>query len=87
MKVIHDNELDGIAMIPLICDWRIQQTCQVDGCEEKTNTILCLPDYESPIGKAIQIGICEKHYLSSRVTDDEFSFKVSITLYEKRSRG
>ena len=82
MKVIHDNELGGVAMIPLICDWGIQQTCQVIGCKEKTNAILCLPDNESPTGKATHIGICEKHYLSSKITDNEFNFKETVTLYE-----
>lgn len=77
MKVIHDNELGGIAMIPLICDWHIPETCQIRGCKEKTTTIVCFDSSESPTCKPLTIGICEKHHQESR-KQDKFYYTVDI---------
>ena len=62
MKVIHDDEFAGIMMIPLIVDWGIKKTCQIKDCSEKTNAIVCFDSTESPAGKALHLGICEKHH-------------------------
>ncbi len=85
MKVIHDKELQGIGMIPLIVDWKISPICQVAGCEEETNTILCVTKDESPTGEPLNIGICEKHYQEGKVSEEEFRFQQVIeTRYKER---
>jgi len=85
MKVIHDNDLGGIATIPLIIDWRISPICQVSGCNQETTTILCITADESPTKEAMNIGICEKHYLEGKRGDDEFRFiQVIETGYKER---
>lgn len=55
MAVIQDNELFGLAMIPLFCDWHIRR-CNVKDCTEKPTTIITqvVPDCD--------FGLCEKHY-------------------------
>ena len=78
MKVIHDNELGGIATIPLIVDWRISPICQVSKCKGKTTTIPCITAKESSTGKAMNIGICDKHYQESKVNETEFRFNQTI---------
>ena len=77
MKVIHDNELGGIGMIPLIHDWGIPTTCQIKSCSDKTNAIVCLSDVESPTGKPLHIGICEEHYQEARERD-AFNYTVDL---------
>ena len=68
MKVIHDNELGSVAMIPLIVDWDIARTCQVENCEDKTNAIVCFTANETPENRPLHIGICEKHHAESERT-------------------
>jgi len=82
MKVIHDNELGGIAMIPLIHDWGIPKTCQIRGCNERTNAIICFTADESPTSNPLHIGICEKHHQKSR-KENRFSYTVDL----ERSKG
>lgn len=77
MKVIHDNELGGIATIPLICDWNIKKTCQIKGCAEKTNAIVCFSADESPTNEALHIGICEKHHQEA-TAKDKFNYTVDL---------
>jgi len=77
MKVIHDNETGGIAMIPLICDWNINTVCQIKDCKEPTNTIVCFTADESPTGKALHIGICDKHHKEARQRDS-FNYTVDL---------
>ncbi|KKN06259.1 hypothetical protein LCGC14_1079200 [marine sediment metagenome] len=77
MNVIHDNELGGIMMIPLIVDWRVSTTCQIDGCTEKTNTIICFNDSETPTGNPLNIGICENHYVEAKKSG-RFDYKVNV---------
>lgn len=64
--VIRDNELFGLAMIPLLCDWDIRR-CNVKGCTEVPNTIITevLPD--SPFG------LCENHF-QEVVAKGEYDF-------------
>lgn len=66
MKVIHDDDLAGIMMIPLIVGWRIKETCQVKDCTERTNTIIAFTADETPNGQPMNIGICETHYRESK---------------------
>ena len=74
MKVIHD-EAGGMYMIPLILDWHIPQTCQIEGCTEKTNAIVSFDSKESPTGKPLHIGICEKHHKEAK-EKDKFHYTV-----------
>jgi hypothetical protein len=72
MKVIHDDEMGGILMIPLIVDWEVSKTCQAvlhdaDGkelgvCAEPSNTILVLSDEETDGNGIMYVGICETHH-------------------------
>lgn len=80
MKVIHDDETFGLSMIPLIVQWGITPKCQVVGCEDKTNAILCIPANESPTGSPLKIGICEKHYVGSKVGPEEFRFNEEVKI-------
>lgn len=77
MKVIHDNELGGIAMIPLICDWGIPKTCQIRGCDKDTNAIVCFTKDEAPTGEPLRIGICEEHHQEAKAKD-AFNYTVDI---------
>lgn len=55
MKIIRDDELFGIAMIPLFVNWKIKR-CNCEGCTNRPNTIITeLKD--TPI-----FGLCEEHF-------------------------
>lgn len=77
MKVIHDNELCGIGMIPLICDWGISRVCQIKDCSEKTTTIICFTANESPTGGPIHLGICDKHHKEAN-ENGNFNYTVDL---------
>ena len=77
MKVIHDDELGGIATIPLIVDWGINKTCQIKDCSDKTTAIVCFNSTESPTGEALHIGICEKHHTEASKSDS-FNYTVDL---------
>lgn len=61
MKIIRDNEMGGIAMIPLLVDWGIRR-CNVDGCTNKPNTIVTQLAPDVPI-----VGLCEEHFQKANV--------------------
>ena len=77
MKVIHDNEFGGIMMIPLINDWGIAKACQIQGCEDKTTTIIVFTADESPVGKPLHIGICDKHHAEAKKSNS-FEYTVNV---------
>ena len=77
MKVIHDNELGGIRVIPLLHDWRIPKTCQIRGCEEITTTIVCFDSSESPTGEPLNVGICDKHHQEAKA-QGKFYYTIDI---------
>lgn len=78
MQVIHDDELRGIAMIPLLVDWRISELCQIDGCDAPTTTIICTTADESPDHRPHQFGICEAHHQEAK-TRGTFDHTVNLT--------
>jgi hypothetical protein len=53
MKFIRDNDLGGLAMIPLFVDWQICR-CNVKECTNVPTTIVSHED--------LVFGICEDHY-------------------------
>lgn len=54
MKIIRDEEYDGIMMIPLFVDWGVKR-CNVEHCTQQPTTIVAgLADNV--------IGMCEEHY-------------------------
>ena len=59
MKIIRDEEMAGIMMIPLIIDWGIKR-CNVKDCKENPNTIIVGDKGE--FGNHKRVGLCEKHY-------------------------
>lgn len=61
MKIIRDEELSGIMMIPLMVEWGVKR-CNVDGCKEKPNTIVLELHPKVPIA-----GFCEKHFQEANV--------------------
>jgi len=73
----HDDECSGLFMIPLIVDWHIKRTCQIKGCSERTNAIVCFRADESPIHKPLHIGICEKHHKEAK-EKDKFHYTVDL---------
>ena len=56
MKIIRDNQLGGIAMIPLLYDWRIRR-CNQQGCTNIPNTIIANAGDGIPV-----FGLCEDHF-------------------------
>lgn len=66
MQVIRDGEMGGLAMIPLLVDWRIPKQCQVldngKRCEEKTTTIVSLTAEEARLENPVTFGMCDKHH-------------------------
>jgi len=59
MKVIRDEELFGLAMIPLFTQWGIRR-CNVSGCTNKPTTIITeIPGVEP-------FGLCEDHHGESK---------------------
>ena len=56
MNIIRDEEMNGIMMIPLLCDWKINR-CYVRDCKEKPNTIIAEAGENLPV-----FGLCEKHF-------------------------
>ena len=56
MRVIRDNELFGLMMIPLFVDWGIKR-CNIQGCRNKPNTLITETNDEVPV-----YGLCEEHF-------------------------
>jgi len=56
MKIIRDEEMGGLLMIPLLVDWGIRR-CNVAGCTNKPNTIVT---QWSEVGRIC--GFCEEHF-------------------------
>lgn len=56
MKIIRDDQLFGLGMVPLLIDWNIRR-CNVKGCTEKPNTIVSQLSPNVPL-----CGFCEGHY-------------------------
>jgi len=61
MKIIRDNELGGLAMIPLFVDWGVRR-CNVAGCPDRPTTIVTQLADDVP-----QAGFCEKHFQQANV--------------------
>ena len=75
MKIIRDNQLFGLGMIPLLVDWGIKR-CNEGGCKNKPNTIVVLPEGESPTGSPLHFGLCEEHYQWAAATEGEVGIEV-----------
>jgi len=56
MKIIRDEEMFGLAMIPLFFDWNIRR-CNVKGCTNKPTTIITGLAQNCSVS-----GWCEEHY-------------------------
>ena len=69
MNIIRDNDLGGIAMIPLFCDWHIYR-CNVKNCTDEPTTIITQLQDDLPA-----VGMCEKHYQEANQPDGaKFTF-------------
>ena len=55
MKIIRDNELGGLLMLPLFCDWHIRR-CNQRGCVATPTTIIAQVENVPPFG------LCEGHF-------------------------
>ena len=77
MQVIHDDEMGGIMTIPLIVDWGIPKTCQIEDCTERTTTIISFDDSETGGVGPLTIGICENHYAEAKETG-RFEYTISV---------
>jgi len=62
MNIIRDNELGGLAMIPLLFDWGVRR-CNVKGCTERPNTIV------TGMVEGAAVGFCETHYQQGNKPD------------------
>ena len=56
MKIIRDDKMYGLAMIPLFVDYGIRR-CNVDGCTDRPSTIILWLAPDIP-----RAGFCEEHY-------------------------
>lgn len=56
MQIIRDDEMYGLAMIPLLVDYDIKR-CNVEGCTDRPNTIILRLAPDIP-----RAGFCEEHY-------------------------
>ena len=63
MAIIRDNELGGLAMIPLFMDWGVRR-CNVKGCTNKPSTIITQAQPEMPV-----LGMCEEHFQEANQPD------------------
>lgn len=61
MKIIRDEQLCGIGMIPIFVEWGIKR-CNVAGCKNKPNTIIANLQADLP-----PFGLCEQHYQQGNV--------------------
>jgi len=68
MKIIRDEELFGLAMIPLFVDRHIKR-CNVKDCTEKPTTIVTQLALDIPV-----CGFCEKHYQEANKGGTTFTF-------------
>ena len=59
MQIIRDEQLGGLAMIPLFADWRIRR-CNIKGCTEIPTTIVT-----GAVEGCPPFGMCEEHYQSA----------------------
>lgn len=55
MNVIRDEEMGGIMMFPIFCDWKIRR-CNLKGCRNKPTSIITGTPSPRPFG------MCEEHY-------------------------
>ena len=63
MKIIADPETSGIETACLAINWKLPDTCQVQGCKEKTYAILSFTAEETNGDTgALNIVICKNHY-------------------------
>ena len=71
MKVIRDEDLGGLFMIPLFHQWGIKR-CNVSGCTTKPTTIITgIPETEGPFG------LCEEHHQEVK-TKGELDFMLDF---------
>lgn len=56
MTIIRDNDLGGLAMIPLFCDWGVMR-CNVKDCTSRPSTIVTQLSPDVPLA-----GFCEEHF-------------------------
>lgn len=76
MRLIHDG--NGLSETLLLAiSWNLSETCQIEGCNNKTSAIMCLREDESPTDKACNICICEEHYQKG-MKEGKFSEKVMV---------
>ena len=66
MKIIADPETAGMETSCLAISWNLPDTCQVQGCKEKTYAIISFTAEETPTKKALNVVICKKHYEEGR---------------------
>lgn len=74
MKIIRDEELGGLFMIPLLVDWHITR-CNVTGCKEKPNTIVTQLEDLPPLG------FCEQHFQEAN-TDGGAKFTLDFKPFD-----
>ena len=71
MKIIRDNELNGIMMIPLLTQWNVKR-CNLKDCTNKPTTIIT----ETAAGV---FGMCENHYQEAQATKGKFKIKLEFS--------
>jgi hypothetical protein len=64
MKIIRDNQLNGLLMISLFQQHNISR-CNVDECNQKPSTIItdCVADN----GDTLDFALCEFHFMEAKV--------------------
>ena len=81
MKIIRDDSLLGLGMIPLFIDWNVRR-CNVKDCRARPTTIITQLVEDVP-----QAGFCEEHFQQANVPggatftiefDDYDAFKEAV---------
>lgn len=76
MKIIRDQELGGLMMIPLFFDWNIKRCNQV-GCRNKPTTIIANTGPGVPV-----FGLCEKDFQRGNKDDGGAQFQLEWDDYD-----
>jgi len=75
MKIIRDEELFGLDMIPLFVEWGVKR-CNVAGCRAKPTTIV-----QGLAGGIPLAGFCEEHFQQANVPGGT-KFKLEFDGYD-----
>lgn len=81
MKIIRDDQMFGLAMIPLFVEWGIKRCNQKD-CTNRPSTIVRVSGAENTTGEPLAFGLCEEHYQQSASSPGEVEYNLVFDDYD-----